>query len=121
MSGFMYLATPYTKYPDGTEAAFKLACQVAAKLVDAGFSIYCPIAHTHPIAQYTKADPLDSTFWIKADRPLMTAAKELWVVKMQGWQESSGIAAEINYFTEMNKRVLYLDPTYPLTDLGDQL
>jgi Domain of unknown function (DUF1937) len=110
--GYYYLATPYTKFPSGQEAAFTEACRIAAKLMDAGHSIYSPIAHTHPIAQFTKTDPLDSAFWIKADGPLMEGAAALIVTMMAGWEESPGIKVEIEHFTKMGKPVLYLDPKY---------
>lgn len=47
-----YLATPYSKFEGGLEAAFRAAAEVAAKLVRQGESVYSPICHTHPIAIY---------------------------------------------------------------------
>lgn len=49
-AGLVYLATPYSKYPRGIEAAFVDASRLAACLVRLGISVYSPIAHTHPIA-----------------------------------------------------------------------
>jgi hypothetical protein len=108
--GYYYLATPYTKFLGGQEAAFKEACRIAAKLMDAGLSIYSPIAHTHPIAQFTKSDPLDSAFWIKADGPLMEGAAGLIVAMMAGWEDSYGIGVEIDAFDKARKKILYLNP-----------
>src|ERR1700686_5471517 len=45
-----YLATPYTQYRDGIEAAFVQAASLAGRLLQARSFVYSPIAHTHPIA-----------------------------------------------------------------------
>lgn len=111
MSGYYYLATPYTKYPEGTGQAFIDACKIAAKLMDLEIPIFCPIAHTHPIASFTHHDPLDSTFWQKIDHDLMLAAKGLIVVQMESWEISSGVLNEIRYFEKAEKPIYYLFPS----------
>src|SRR5436309_1862842 len=58
-----YLATPYSKYPRGLTAAFEDAANLAARLLQVGFRVYSPIAHTHPLAVYGKIDPLDHAIW----------------------------------------------------------
>ena len=73
---------------------------MAANLIEQGMRIYCPIAHTHPIAIYGDLDPLDHTIWLPADGPFMDAAVGLIVVRMRGWDKSKGIAAEIKRFGE---------------------
>src|SRR5690349_3193682 len=107
--GFYYVATPYSKYPHGLEAAFHEACRVTAKLLRDGERVYCPIAHTHPVATAGDIDPLDHELWLAADRPLMDAATGLIVVKMPGWQDSRGVAAEIEVFRAAGKRIRYFD------------
>lgn len=112
MSGYYYLASPYTKYPAGPEQAFVDICKIAAKLMDADVQIFCPIAHTHPIAQFTTHDPLDSEFWLGTDHELMKAAKTgLIVVQMESWEHSSGVLAEIKFFSEIGRPIWYLFPS----------
>lgn len=106
---FWYLATPYSGYPDGIEAAFEAASRAAAYLIECGVRLYCPIAHTHPIAIHGELDPLDHTIWLPADGPFMDAAMGLIVVKMKGWEESKGIAIEIKKFGEAAKPILYME------------
>ena len=45
---FWYLASPYSKYPEGTQAAFEMACWQAGLLIRAGVPVFSPIAHSHP-------------------------------------------------------------------------
>lgn len=108
--GLCYLATPYSKYPDGIESAFKDAAALAGKLLRCGVKVYSPISHTHPIAVNAHIDPLDHAIWLPFDRAMMDRCEVLLVAKMRGWERSHGIAHEIEVFTEAHKPVLYLDP-----------
>lgn len=111
LTGLCYLGTPYTKYPDGIEAAFKEASRIAAKLLLAGVKVYSPIAHTHPIALYGKLDQLDLNIWLPFDEAMMHACGALIVAEMTGWEESKGLAHEIEFFERHGKPVFHLNPT----------
>jgi hypothetical protein len=108
--GFYYLATVYSKHPDGLEAAFAEAAKEAARFLLAGIPVFCPIAMSHPIAVHGGLGATDHEFWMKADRPFMQAAKGLIVCRMPGWEESRGIAEEIEAFRAAGKPVLFYDP-----------
>jgi hypothetical protein len=112
--GYFYLATPYSRYPHGLEAAFRGASRAAAKFVAAGVPVFSPIAHSHPIAKEGMLDLLDLSMWLEADAPFMAAAIGLIVVKMDGWEDSKGIAHEIEVFEKADKPVLFWDPTHPV-------
>jgi len=104
---FWYLATPYSKYADGLEAAFIEAAKATAFFVKNGVRVYSPIAHTHPVAVHGGLDPLDHAIWLPADRPFMETAYGLVVVKMPGWDASYGIGEEIKVFTAARKPVFH--------------
>lgn len=110
MSGYFYLATPYSKWPAGIEDAFRMACREAGRLIKAGVPVFCPIAHSHPIAVHGRIDPLSHGIWLAADRPLMDGACGLIVVRATGWEDSYGIAEEIKVFKAAGKPILYIDP-----------
>lgn len=95
---YWYLASPYSKYPDGLDAAFREACRVTAYLIQNKIPVYSPIAHTHPVAIYGKMNPIDHDIWLPADLPLMNAAGGLIVVEMESWEDSFGIGEEIKAF-----------------------
>lgn len=106
-----YLATPYSKYKGGDiTAAFEDAARLAAKLMQAGIKVYSPIAHTHPLAIFGKIDPLDHAIWMPFDEAMMDAAAVLIVAHMDGWEESHGIADEIEFFERRGKSIYDLDP-----------
>lgn len=106
---YWYLATPYSKFKAGRVAAWEEACKAAAVLIRQGKPVYCPIAHTHPIAEHGQIDPYDHSIWLPADEPLMRGAEGLLIVKMQGWDESYGISEEIKVFQSMGKPIEYME------------
>jgi len=108
-AGFWYLATPYTKYESGLQIAFFHACDAAGELLKRGVHCYSPIAHTHPVAIYGGLNPLDHETVMALDAHFMDAAAGLLIVKMPGWDESRGIAIEIDVFKAAGKPVQYLD------------
>lgn len=114
MSGFWYLATPYTKYPLGREAAFEMACRVTAELLRRGVAVFSPIAHSHPVATIGGIAPDDHAFWIGSDLPMMQAACGLIVLCAEGWRQSRGMAAEVETFSAMGKPIVYLRHDAPL-------
>lgn len=105
-----YLATPYTKYHLGIEAAFVHACEIAARLLKQGVRVYSPIAHTHPLAIYGNLDPLDHSIWLPFDEAMMDAADCLIVARMKGWDQSYGVKHEIEFFARESKPIIHIDP-----------
>ena len=81
---------------------------VAGDLATAGAPIFCPIAHSHPIAAAGGIDPLDHEFWMALDRPFMAAADILVVARLPGWEVSEGVRVEIDAFEAAGKPVLFL-------------
>jgi hypothetical protein len=110
--GFIYLATPFTKFRGGPVAAASMAGRVAGQFVKAGIPIFSPIAHTVAIAHASHLDVKDGPTWLLMDAPLMDASRALIVYMADGWQESVGVAHEISYFQRRKglNTVKYLEP-----------
>jgi hypothetical protein len=115
----VYLASPYS-HPDPAvrEQRFRDVCATAATLMRAGYGILSPIAHTHPIAIAGDL-PKGWDFWSAYDEALITACTEVWVLMLDGWEESTGVQAEIAIAGRQGKRVRYLDPEDTTKDLLD--
>lgn len=105
-----YMASPYTRYVAGPEAAFIEASRIAGQLAKQGIIVFSPIAHSHPLAVYGGVDGLDGPFWKKFDAPFITACDSLIVAMMDGWRASEGVTHEIAEFRKAGKPILYLDP-----------
>ncbi len=106
-SHLTYLASPYS-HPDPAvrQARFEAACRAAAELIRRGHLVFSPIAHSHCIAQHGL--PMDWGFWEAQDRWLLAACDELWVLKLDGWQHSRGVQAEIAIARALGKAVRFV-------------
>lgn len=111
---YWYLATPYSKYPFGHDAAFEMAACAAAKLMENGVAVFCPITHSHPASKFIgSVANTDHDFWLNIDRPMMRAAGGLIVYKAQSWEVSDGMAKEIEEFRAAGKPVVEWHPSDP--------
>lgn len=102
------MATPYSKYKEGVEAAFRHSAKAAGHLFNNGVVIFAPICHSHPIAAINNIGGTIET-WAILDEPFLNNAIGIIVIKMPGWDESTGIAWEIEYMKSLNKPVLYME------------
>lgn len=113
---FWYLASPYSGYEHGLDAAYKEVAKSAAKLTIAKIPIFCPIIHSHSMTENSSIDPLNHEFWMEVDSCFMTIAHGLIVLMMPGWLESKGVQAEIKKFEEAGKPIVYMRWSYKRDD-----
>ena len=106
----LYLASPFSLYPEGPEMAFVQACRLSAKLIRNGVKIYSPIAHTYPISVHGDIDKFDHSIWIPFDESMMRVSTALLVAEMDGWKESKGVKIEIDIFARDGKPIYYINP-----------
>jgi len=107
---FWYLATPYSKYPHGIEAAFRLAVETRGLLVKAGVPCFSPIIHSHPVATVCGIDPFDHAIWLPSEEPILRAAHGLIMLRAESWSISYGMAVERQLFLAAEKPVVFMDP-----------
>ena len=93
----IYLASPYTSpNPQVMEQRFEQACAAAAQLMRAGEVVYSPIVHCHPIAVRHEL-PRHFEYWQQFDQEMINHSNKLVVLKIDGWETSKGVTAEIEY------------------------
>lgn len=108
----IYLASPYT-HPDPhvREQRYYTVCYAAAKLINEGHNIYSPIAHTHGICEQMRLRGIDEhkfEFWSKMDKEMIRLCDRFWVLRMEGWEQSEGIKAELAYAMSIGRDPYYL-------------
>ena len=110
----IYLAIPFSGYE---KVSFKTANRLAAYLIDKHYIVFSPISHSYPISFWCKKN--DHDLWLKQDKAFVDWCDELWVVKLEGWQESKGVRQELRWAHERKIPVRIIDPLdyliYPLT------
>ena len=105
-----YIASPYgDEDADLMQRRFDRVCATAARLMrDEGLHVLSPIAHSHPIAQYGL--PTGWEYWRETDVDLMGRCDGLIVVTIDGWDDSRGVRAEIDWAAEHGWPILYVEP-----------
>lgn len=104
----IYLASPYSHSdPEIRRQRFETVCFAAANFMRDGHHIFSPIAHTHPIALHGEL-PKGWEFWQEYDRKIIAVCGELWVLRMDGWDKSVGVQAEIKIAEELGIPVKYV-------------
>ena len=107
--GPIYLATPYSHPEKPTMLArFHAVNKVAAALMNRGFHVFSPISHSHPIAEAGDL-PLSWDYWEKYDRIILGMCSSVLVLKIDGWDRSKGVLAEIEIARELGLLVNFVD------------
>ena len=106
----IYLASPYSDpdhNPNVEEGRFQAACRKAAEIMEAGYVVFSPIAHGHPIAKHGGL-PKDIDYWKKTDTSFIEWADEVWFLMIPGWTESKGIALESEIAIKLGKPMKHI-------------
>ena len=114
----IYLASPYShKDPKVSVERFSATCLAAAHLFNCGFHVFSPIAHCHPIKVLADIDG-SWGFWKNYALNMLQRCDELYVLKLDGWTDSIGVATEAKIASELGKPISYMDgETYEIKPL----
>lgn len=109
----IYVASPYSSPKKEVQEIRNIEAAVATgwlmnKYLDLSF--YSPICHTHPIATHCKL-PGHWEFWKQFDETVLSRCNEIWILTLDGWQESKGVTAEIEIAADIGLPVKYIVPT----------
>lgn len=103
----VYLASPYSHESANIRSQrYQLALQTARKILDTGVAVFSPIVASHPLV--VSADATEKhkfAFWKRLDLGVIDIVDELWVLDIDGRNESGGVKAEINYAHTQGKPV----------------
>lgn len=105
--GYHYIASPYTHNDPMVrqrrfEKALDFTVWLALKYRMWGFS---PIGHSHHMSSLHPELPYTFEFWDNWNRAMIRPAVSMIVLQIPGWEESKGIAAEMEYCKEIGKPV----------------
>ncbi len=115
----IYIAGPYSNDAPADRARnapplkrlarFNAVTEVARYLIERGEIVYSPLTMTHPIDIRMEHDP-GGAFWVAFDEAFMVHCNRLLVLKLPGWDASSGVQREIEFFGERGVKAEYCDP-----------
>ena len=75
---------------------YHVACDFTAKLLNDKKWCYSPIVHCHELAKQF-ALPRDFEFWKEYNIAMLGLCSDIYILGIDGWRESKGVAAEIEY------------------------
>jgi hypothetical protein len=104
----VYLASPYTHVdPEVRETRFREVCALASSLMSRGIKVFSPIAHSHPILIHGRDCDPGWAHWKAFDLHMLAKCDVLLVYTLDGWEESTGVQAEIEEAEFLSMRRLY--------------
>lgn len=105
----IYLASPYThSNPHRVISRYQNTCHFVAKMLEQGAPIFSTIVHNHNLAkQYSL--PTDQEFWWDYNKQMLKQSREVWVLMLDGWEDSAGVRREIDYATVLGLPVEYME------------
>jgi nucleoside 2-deoxyribosyltransferase len=106
----VYLACPYS-HPTCKEwerVRFDLANIAAMTLINAGYIVFSPISHSHPVSSTQPAERNSYVLWLGQDVHFMEWADKCVVLTLPGWLDSHGVKWEIEWFTKNQKPIDYV-------------
>ena len=109
----IYLASPYS-HPNSyieLERAV-LAIRAAARLHYEGKLAFSPIAYGHTLAQVGLPIGTDADSWLKWNTQMFSMCTELYVLKLEGWDRSTGVAMELAWAEKSGKPISTLEADY---------
>lgn len=106
----IYLGAPYS-HPDRQVMLDRVdkINRAASFLMREGIYVYSPISHTHPIAM-SGGLPTGWDFWEGFDTAMLSACRALVVLKLPGWDTSTGISNERAISERLSRPIFWAEP-----------
>lgn len=109
----VYLASPYTHLDKKIEARrYEAALAAWVWLIknQPDLNFYSPITQSHSLCVYA-GTPGDWKFWARFDETMISKCCEFWVLCLEGFSKSVGIAAEREIAGHLGLPIRFLVPT----------
>jgi hypothetical protein len=101
-----YFAHPYS---GDTEGNYKRCNLRATRLLKAGYVIYSPITHSHPLELHKGYE-----YWLAFDKVYLDKCDG--IILAPGWKKSKGCRWEYEYATSRDLDVLYFTDLFPFLE-----
>lgn len=106
----IYLASPYAHpFKSVMQWRYDRMVKYVTTQFYYGCCVYSPIVHNHPTA-VTGILPRTWEFWSKIDLDMLRRADALHVIRLNGWQKSKGVQAEIEFARQAGIPIIYVTP-----------
>ena len=104
----IYLGCPYTGTEQERIDRYEQVTKYANKLMQSGCRVFSPITHSHPIYESDNSISNDQEFWMNQDLYWMNFCDALYILCLDGWEESEGLLSEVKYARLIGIQVVYI-------------
>lgn len=109
MNNLIFISSPYThESKDVINKRVEQVTRFCGKMMLKGYTVISPITYGHAILEYTDMGG-DWETWNKFCESLISKCDEMWVLKLDGWEESVGIQGEIVLCEIYNIPIKYVE------------
>lgn len=104
----IFIGTPYGKDKDIQDVVHGLTMRVCVMLAREGYVPMCPIQICHPLVRLDKeAMTFPDEHWVDICNRYMDGCDEMYVLMLNGWQDSPGLKKEVEYAQSIGIPVYY--------------
>jgi len=104
----IFLSCPYThKDPAVVQERYETLCKVAAAILRKGNICISPNIYGHGIAQVDSNLPVDWEFWKNFCYGFLSKCSLMYVIQLEGWEQSTGVKEEIEMAKELKIPITY--------------
>lgn len=105
----IYLASVYSLNADENlrEQRYKYALKKAAEFTVQSVPIFSPVVHSHDMG-IQHSLPCTFDFWRKLDFQYLDVCSDLYILMMDGYEDSIGVSAERDYAFLKNIPITYI-------------
>ena len=113
----IYIASPYSHYDTKTrkQRYDAVNCFCGHLFESQGLFVYSPIVHWHPIAVEREWTGCFEQFRAN-DFHMLTLASEMYLLCLDGWEDSFGVRQELRFCRSLKKPVTIFDTSYQETN-----
>lgn len=117
----IYIASPYTHSdPVIMDYRYRTVRDFTAHMMRKNFIAFSPIVYGHEMAKEHDL-PTDYEYWKRFNDYMMRCSVAMCVLRLEGWEESRGVAYELDFAKELNRSVFHYDPaTYDLVGFEER-
>lgn len=109
-----YLACPYSHpNPQVEKERLETVTRAAYLLMQKEIYVFSPLTHNLPIDRLGRRGNWQT--WSTFDHEMLSRCDRLLVLKLPGWEESLGVAAEIAHAQSLGLPIEWLEPEEVLT------
>lgn len=114
----IYLISPFWHEDERVRENRRMtAIRYTNSLIRKGISIFCPLKYSK---ENITSNHKQEQYWLDFDIEIMRGADEVYVLKIDGWKESNGVALEIREAKKLKLPIKYISNVGSISIMGSR-